>query len=228
MSYTLLNILDEVMLLSGVDTETEYVANSSDAVKRLVSIANQSAVSLAVYPWQNLRSQYSFVLDANTDYPLPDDYRAIIPDTMYINGQLWPVDFPAETGYWSYLRSSSGGEGPRYQIRLLGNRMHVYNPTSGDTVEFEYLSNYPVLNSSAVAQQRFTADADTWRLDDDLIVRDVLWRYKKLMGEPDWQIDLADFKSYENTLKGHDKSAQILMPKTSPPNVPFPYFDTWV
>jgi len=221
------SILDEVMLLSGMDTETVYATATEDAVKRLVSIANQSAATFAQYPWQALRSRYEFTMSTATTEELPDDYRAIIPDTMFVNGQAWTVDFPTDTIEWSYLVSATGGAGIRRKMRLLDGEIHIYQPTSGDTVSFEYLSIYPVLNSVGTAKQRFTADTDTWRLDDDLIIKDVLWRYKKLIGHTDWQIDLAGYKAYELAAKGHDKGAQTIVPGDAYGFTGEPYYELW-
>jgi len=221
----LLQILDEVMLLSGLGTETAYAASSDDEVKRAVSIANQAAVSIVQYPWQALRGRYEIGLTTDTEYPLPDDFRAFIPNTLFVNGQIWPADFPADTAEWSYLKSGSIGSTALTTVRLLGDELHIHSPTSGDAISFEYLSKYPVL-AGVTPQQRFTADTDTWRLDDDLILRDILWRHKKMLGMQDWQIDMADAKGYENQLRGTDKSAQTLMPghPTTPES---PYYPLW-
>lgn len=219
-------ILDEVMLLSGMDTETAYAASAQDGVKRLVSLANQATVLQAQYPWQALRSRYEFDLTTETEYTLPSDYRSFIPDTMYINGQLWPVDFPADTVRWSYLKASDVGDGAIASMRILGGKLHVLEPTSGDTVSFEYISKHPVTDSGGTAKELFTADTDLWRLDDHLLIKDVLWRYKKLLGLQDWQIDMAEFKGYEGILKGHDKAAQILRPGRELP-LGEPYYNLW-
>lgn len=225
MSLTLLQILDEVSLLSGVDTNTEYVENTTDAVRGMVSLANQSAGVLSLYPWQGLRARYSFDMTTDTSYSLPTDYRAFVPDSMYVDGQSWKVDFPTDTGEWSYLQSGSISAGAQYRMRLLGDHILINDPTSGDTVSFEYLSKYPILDTDLVAKQRFTVDTDTWRLNDQLIIMDILWRYKKLVGEGDWQVDLADFKAYELSIKGHDKGSQTLIPGEVVFDVPLSYYN---
>lgn len=227
MSLTLKQMLDEVLLLSGVDTETSYVDQGTAEVERLVSLANRSASDLALYPWQGLRSRYTFTLTTDTEYALPADYLAFIPNTMYANGEVIRADFPTETGMWSYLQASSGATGARYQMRLLDNMIQVFQPDSGQVMSFEYQSKYPVLSSGGTAKQRFTADTDTFRLDDELLIRDVLWRYKKLVGEPDWQVDLADFRKYEGYVKGQDKSAQTLQPCDGYGAYGEPYYNLW-
>jgi len=95
-------------------------------------------------------------------------------------------------------------------MRLINGKIEVFDPNDGDTVSFEYHSDYPVLSSASVAKARFTADDDTFVLDDDLLTMDIMWRYKKLLGLPDWQIDLAETTAYAKTLKGQEAGAKTI------------------
>lgn len=223
---TLLEMLDEVMLLSGMDTETAYADSTNDAVARLVTIANQAAVSIAQHEWQTLRGIYTFNMTAAETYDLPDDYKAFIPDTMFIDGSL--VNIPTDTAEWNYMKSIDGASGALWSMRLLGNVIHVHNPVSGTEVSFEYQSKYPVLDANDTPKARFTADTDTFRLDDELLIKETIWRYKKLLGLADWQIDMADAKAYERYAKGNDKGAKTLIPGGSCSPLGEPYTPLWI
>lgn len=224
---TLKEILDQVLRLSGAGTESAYAGSGDDSIERLVDIANRSATDLKKWPWQALRSRYEFTLTTATQYDLPDDFQAFIPDTMYSDNHVIPADFPTETGLWSYLQATSGGTGARYNVRWYGGNLHVYEPDSGQAVSFEYLSNNPVLDTDGTtAKTYFDADTDTFRLDDELLLRDVLWRYKKLVGIDDWQVDAADFQRYEAIKKGQDGAARTFYPSDGEV-VSDPYYNLW-
>ena len=222
---TLEEILDSVLLESGMDTESTYVGNSKDAVARLVNLANRSLANLAQWPWQALRRTWSFTLSTDTSYTLPDDFGFFVPDTMYNSNYLGPVNFPSDASDWHYLQSSSGGAGDRVRARFLGNVVEIYEPTSGDTMRVEYVSKYAVLDTGGTAKQRFTVDTDTPRINDELVTQDIIWRYKKLIGL-DYQADLLETKALEQKLHGQDGAAQTITPGQME-STSYPYYNLW-
>ena len=209
---TLKDILDSVLLESGMDTETAYVSSGKDEVLRLVNLANRAARRIATgHNWQALLLTHTFSLTTETIYDLPSDIRAFIPDTTFVDSYLFGVDMRTRPQLWHYLQVNTTGTGPRYRMRVIGDKINVYQPQSGDTISFEYLTDHPVLATNGVtSKKKFTLDTDTWRLDDDLLTMDVIWRYKKLLGL-DWQVDLTEFKSYERTVKGQEAAAKTII-----------------
>jgi hypothetical protein len=228
MSQTLKGMLDSVLLESGMDTETVYVASSDTSVQRLVNLANRSARRIAVYPWQALRKTYVFSLTDATEYDLPDDYRAFIPDTGYVTSTVNTIDMRTSPEDWGYLQSIGGSTGPTYQFRILGDKINVYGPTSGDQVRIEYLTDYPVLSATGTAKKLFTVDTDTWILDDDLLIMNIIFRYKKLLGLQDWQIDAAEYADYERVMRGQEAASKTIEPGGSVSAFSEPYTNLWV
>lgn len=229
MSLTLKEMLDNVLLESGMGTETAYAGNTQDQVLRLVSLANRSVRRLAVWPWQALRLNYSFSLTDAEEYDLPDDFRALIPDTAFAESYIHPIDMRTNPEHWAYLKASAGGTGPRYRFRILGNKIHVHAPQSGELVSFEYLTDHPVLATDGTTTKKlFTADTDTWRLDDDILQMDLIWRYKKLLGLPDWQVDHSEYKTYLRTVQGQQAGSKTIIGGDSVWPYGEPYTDLWV
>ncbi len=221
-------ILDQVQRESGLDTETEYATNSDDAVLRLVSLVNRSARVLAKFPWQAMRKTHLFTLTSATTYDLPTDFRELIPDTAFTESYYQSVDFRVDPSLWRYLQSNSGGSGPRYKFRILGGKIHVFEPNSGDQVTFEYLTDGPVVDKDDGSwKARFENDDDTWLLDDDLLIMETLWRNKKLLGLPDWQVDAADARAYLKTTLGQEAAAKTIVGMRDG-RVDEPYTDLWV
>jgi hypothetical protein len=222
---TLSEILDEVLRESGVSTETAYATSTDDAVLRMVSLANRSIQTLARYPWQALRKVWTLTLSADTSYTLPSDWRAPIADTLFSDSHVYPVAFPADEAEWSYLQASSGGTGESIKARLIGNTLQIIEPDSGSTLLMEYLANTPVYSSAAARKEKFTADDDYPVLDSDLVTQDILWRYKKLMGQ-EWQPDLMECKMLERTLRGQEAGSQTIRPGYSL-DADTPYYNLW-
>jgi len=100
---TLSEILDSVLLESGMDTETAYATSSKDEVLRLINLANRSARRIATdWKWQKLRKVYSFSLTEATTYDLPTDFRELVPDTTFMASNLEAVDMRPHPSEWRY------------------------------------------------------------------------------------------------------------------------------
>jgi hypothetical protein len=67
---------------------------------------------------------------------------------------------------------------------LINNgKLNIYPaPPSGSSVEFYYISNGVVTPSSGSAKAAFTADDDTFVLDERLLTLDCIWRWKAQKG----------------------------------------------
>lgn len=208
---TLKDILDDVMLESGLGTEVAYASSSRDEIKRLLSVANRATrYLLRLHDWQVLRKTYTFSLSTDTSYPLPTDFSSLVPDTAFADGSIDTVDMATDPGLWGYLQASTGAAGPRYRLRIIGDTIRVFDPDSGELVRFEYMSNTPIRSATGEAKQRFTADTDTCLLDDDAVVQETLWRYQRLIGLPGWQDVRAEAQAYLRTLRGQESSVKSI------------------
>ena len=226
---TLSEMLDSVLLESGMATETAYCTSSKDEVLRLVNLANRSARRIATdWKWQKLRRVFTFSLTTSTSYDLPTDFRELVADTTFSNNIVSPVDLPVHPTEWRELQTNGTGVGPTYKMRIIGGRIEVFDPQDGETVSFEYHSDHPVLaTDGTTTKARFTLDSDTFRLDDDLLMMSIIWRFKKLLGLPDWQIDLAEATAYAKTVMGQDAGAKTIYPGQMEASGE-PYTPTWI
>lgn len=203
-------IIDAMLAESGFSTSQQYARSPNPNDKQVFALACRSARELSKYKWQALRRVHELTLTEATEYDLPSDYRQMVNDTMWSKGQNRSIDTPTDDVTWSYLQSHSGSTGLRYKARILNNKINVINPTVGDVVRFEYISDYPVTDREGEYKARFDADTDLWLLDDDLLILDLQWRFKKLKGMQDWQEDKAGCETYKKSLQGSDQSAKII------------------
>lgn len=211
MSQDIKTLLNQVLGECGFVTQSAFFASTDPAVLQLCYIANATARTIRKYQWQYLVKTGTINLTTGTlTYALATDFYALVPDTMYRVGNYYPVDIPARHDYWAQLKSA-GAVGFVYECRIMGNLLNVINPTTGDSLRYEYFSTNPVIRASgSTPSDTFAADGDTWQLDDELFVRDVKWRFKREKGFDDWQVDLEDFKSYAAYKRGVDSGAQTV------------------
>lgn len=210
MSATLKQILDAVMGESGFSVPTTYVGSPNPSDSQLVYLANAAADEVREAGYQELRKQGTITLTAATSYALPSDFHAYVPDTLYVSGRIDPGLLPTSPEEWAEIRAGQDLPGDTLRARFLAGEISVINPTAGDTIQFEYVSNSPWTTSGGVAQESATADTDLWILDRRLLVMLTKWRWKKEKGLPDWNADLQLATSYANGLRGRNAGARTI------------------
>lgn len=227
---TALNVLlDSVMQECNFRAKGNYANAASQNEQQLFRLANRSVTALMEHPWQALRKEHEFTLTAATDYPLPSDYHGFIVDTFMANNRAVPVDTDTQPSIWAWLRTNTGSGGIEYRTRFWDNKIEVFEPSAGDVLRFEYWSNAPIESASAVPLRRFAADSDEWLLDDDLLIMDIVWRFKKAKGLDDWQVDRVDAEDYLKGLKRRERPAKTVHLGNEPePFFGEPYTDLWI
>lgn len=242
MPKTLKQLLDQVNDEAGFERPASYVGSDDPNIAQLVAIANRSAVILRDLRLQKLVRVATIALTGGTSVPysdmvfsyrMPSDFLSLVPDTTYQIGRIDQADFPTTPELWNYMISRSGPAGLRVRCRIEADRLFVFSPEEGETLQFEYYSKYPITGAAVGAgrltqQEQFDSDADVWNLDDPLFEMDVLWRYKRAKGIGDWQSDREDFTRYANDLKGTDAGARTISWAPCDPYPNQPYTNLWV
>jgi hypothetical protein len=240
MAKTLKQLLDQVNDEAGFEKPSSYIGSDDSNIAQLVAIAQRSGIVLRDMHLQRLVRVATIALGAGQSvgysdqvqtFALPDDFLALVPDTTYELGRIDQADFPTTPELWNYMISRSGPAGLRVRCRIENNRLFVFSPDAGQSLQFEYYSKYPI-SGQAVARldprERFESDEDVWLLDDSLFEMDVLWRYKRAKGIGDWESDRMDFMRYANQLKARDAGARTISWASGGPYPNEPYANLWV
>jgi len=231
---TLKQLLDQVNAEAGFDVPQQYFQNPDTNILQLIAIANRSAVTLRDMRLQLLIRHGSVLMENGTtafttdgriqSFNLPADYYGLVPDTTYQSGRLDNVILPSSAPVWAYLISRMGNVTLPIRCRIIQDKLMVFSPEVGQTIEFEYVSKYTIRGADNDVQllSEFTTDRDVWLLDDPLIELDIKWRYKREKGL-DWQDDYQSFVLYSNELRARDGGSRTVgWPKDYPfPNEPF-------
>lgn len=114
------------------------------------------------------------------------DFAFVANETMWDRTTRRPVFGPKMAAEWQQLKAQLM-QGPWWQYRIRGNQLlFIPPPAVGDTIYFEWISNYWVSVAPAPpavalvgAQNSYQADTDVSLLDERLITLDTVWRYKQ-------------------------------------------------
>ena len=212
MSLTAVEIMDEVMGLSGFFPSGSYAASVDQDDKLIFSLLRRAARDIAKYRWTDLvRTGRIDITEATDTYPLPDDWREFIPNSIKTDNDLRPLNFPSDFGTWSRIDSKVGPTGIQHHLQIRQGSLEVL-PSSSQayTIRFDYISNFPVLKAGTTDTliKTFVSDGDLWLLDEDLIIKGLKlkWSIEKRLDTV--SADLNDYKSYDWALKGTQAGAQ--------------------
>jgi hypothetical protein len=205
-----------------------FVGSASPDDVQMVYLANRAAAYLREKGFQRLRLRANITLTAATIYDLPSDFLEMVPDTARVNGRIDTMNLPTGAPEWAYLQASTAASNYIVKARILGDKLNVFSPSPGDVVSFEYISQFPILGADGITrQERFQADADSWLLDDDMLILETRWRFEKAKGLPDWQVTQGEAMQHRNAVMGRDNSAQTIL-SDSPEHTGEPYTNLWV
>ncbi len=178
-------MINQVLLQSGFLERGAFTGSADPDDKQMVAIANRAAYEIMNYwKWPELRT--SFQVDLNTGqnrYQLPQDYQDLVPDSAWQKDGSRPVEFPVPDGRWFMYKFSTWSDGGTLRVRKYGNEIEVHDPATGEAIQFEYISKWPIQDAQGVRKELFTADDDTFLLDDQLLILGIQahWQQAKLM-----------------------------------------------
>jgi hypothetical protein len=143
---------------------------------------------------------------------LPTDFRQYVPETAYIVGNAQRVYWPTDPSDWAVLKAGFIDPGALLVVRIIGGYLYLHEPPAGEVLTFEYQSNALFSDTTGFTfKQRITADTDVWLLDDDLLMMNFKWRWKKEKGIDDWQVDAAEWQTYVRNYMGETRGARALI-----------------
>lgn len=129
-------------------------------------------------------------------YPLPSDLEYFVQRTWWDNTYKWELLGPITAQEKQILKYGIIASGPRSKFYIRENLMFL-NPmptVSGQLFAYDYFSNYWCQSSGGTAQARWTADTDTYKLDEDCFIEGIKWRFLRAKGL-DYSQEKADYDS---------------------------------
>lgn len=195
---SLLTIIQRVAQRVNIASPSTAIGNTNREIIQLLAIANEEGDELfSRGRWQALISESTFASVATESQGAMTslagtDFSWLCADTMLNRTRNLPI-MPVDDVDWQHMKSSTV-TGPHEKFRIRGGNLIVIpTMTAGHTVAFEWVSKNWCQSSAGAGQSAWVADTDTGKLDERLMTKGVLWRWKKFKG-----LDYAqDFEEYE-------------------------------
>jgi hypothetical protein len=209
-----------------------FVVGSTDLTSQiLLRFANQAGKELMRYhDWQALIVEVSATTTAaviQTGLLPSDDY-----DRMCYNPEVWNrtdnlrYTGPTPQRVWQQLQTGVAG-GVVGWWRIIGGELNLYPaPEAGKIVAFEYISKRWARSAGGDAQSIFMADTDTTVLDEDLLVLEMVWRFRHSKGFAQYAEDMATCEREKEKAASRDRGTGRIRPESTR-NTDWPPQPSW-
>lgn len=198
MALSCLEIIQTACKRIGILAPNAAFSSTDQQIIQLVSLCEEEGQELADrYPWAALQSEATFTTVAaqlqTTLAAVTTGFNYIVNDTIWNRTLRRPVYGPNSEQEWQQKKAIQLN-GPFNSFRIISDAINFYpSPTAGQTCAFEYITRNWVTTSTAGASSVWTNDADTPKINDQLIILGLIWRWKQAK-----KLDYAeDFAKYE-------------------------------
>ena len=197
----------------GIQAPDAVFSSVNQEIVQMRTLLNQEGKELnRRVDWQSLMMETSFtsVAQETQTSAVPADFDHYIADTMFDRTENRKIAGPLNSYEWQREKSGPVYTSVYHAFRIRGNNILITpNPTAGNSIYYEYISNKWAEDSSGTDKVRFTADDDVSRLDEEIMTLGVIWRFQKAKG-----LDYSEsFRSYELMIQqvaARDESAPVL------------------
>lgn len=178
---------------------------------------------VAIHDWQTLNKEQTFTSDGTGEYTrasifVDGDFERYVNDTDWDRSNRRKMAL-VTAPEWQQLKSSVvSSVGIVRYYRERGNSVFITPDATGDTIVFEYISNYWITDTTgATSKGAFTVDSDLVKFPEFLMELGLKYRLKAGDGLP----SVAEFEDYtieRDRLIASETPKRIIGPKYTPTN----------
>lgn len=204
-----LTLLQSVCYEANLPAPSSGLASSTDpAVLQLIHLFYSVGRDLLQQKcWPQLKRVHTVTCTSgDTAYALPSDYYCSVLDAAWDTTNKWKMGGPLSDSQFNELLYGYAITQNRKSYRIFGrpgtDQIQINpDPSTGDVLSFEYLSDAWIATASYAAwQTTITADTNLTAFDDDLMIAGIKF---KLYREKGWQ-----YQPYEQEFKNQIDKAQ--------------------
>ena len=195
---------------------TTIIDNTNAEALELLRLATKVNRTLAAcFPWQILRKETTFtsVATETQTSALASDFDRFVPETfwnrtdkIFVSGPITPVE-------WHSLKALSYDDTQHPKMMLRADTMLIV-PTlaASKTLAWEYITNKIVdITATGTPKTDFTIDTDIPLVNDELIIRGMIWEWLSAEGLPN-EMAAESYESYFNYKTKNDQpNARVLI-----------------
>jgi hypothetical protein len=214
---SLLEICKEVSRRTGLTVLTSIVGNiNNPQAVSYFGLAKEELKDIRTFhEWEQLRKEHTFITtatEAQTD-GLASDIDRVVPNTFWNRTERNQIHGPINPREWQRIQATITNP-TLDQFTIRDGVMYVTpTPDAGETWAYEYLSKNLVEDEEGNEKETFTLDTDIPKLDCEIIIRGLIWRYRNSKGlsyaqqYQDWRTYLLQTISQQ---KGGNENLNLL------------------
>lgn len=216
----LLDICQEAASQLGLRQPSIVVGSTDLTAQILFRFANQSGRELAKYhDWQALIIEALVTATASTvqtgALPAADFDRMIYNVEMWNRTTSQRYTGPTPQRYWARAQIN-GVNGLGGAWRLIGGQLNILPaPAANDIIAFEYISKRWARSSGGLAQSSYMADTDTTVLDENLLILEMVWRFRHSRGFAQYAEDMATSEREKEKAASSDRGTGRVRPENT-------------
>nr|DAF83381.1 MAG TPA: head to tail adaptor [Caudoviricetes sp.]DAK00509.1 MAG TPA: head to tail adaptor [Caudoviricetes sp.] len=210
------NVLREVCAAVGLSTPTAFFSAASSTIRKwqqLQLLTNEAARMIAGgFDWQGLRKVAQLAGDGSAEgFALPADFGRMLK-----SANVWSSRYRRDMTHIvdsdDWLSFEFITLAPHHGAwTLYSGQMHVQPVmASGDKVKFFYVSNQIARAGDGTLKAAFTADEDSFLVDERLLRLAIVYLWKQMQGQ-DFAAELADYEiAFDQATSGDGGSKPVL------------------
>lgn len=185
---TILSVVQNVALAVGIEYPDSVFSSDDRTMLEMQRVVNDVAIRIRdiEFDWQALQAISTTTGNAADEaFDLPTDYfRMTLVGNLWSSRWSWGINKVPSIDEWLEMQAvpyvSVSGDWIIY-----GDQLHVLPVmASGETARFTYIRNTIVRQSGGALATSFTADTDSFVLNERLLELGVIWQWKARKGVP--------------------------------------------
>lgn len=209
---TLISVCKEVAKVIALDVPDVIASSTDREAVELMALANEMAGRIAAgYDWQKLAAIHTITGDGTTTaFDMPSDFSR-----MLVKSQVWSSSLETALSPITDLDRWLELDVQDFDFvvnawTIYGGQMHIKPALSdGITAQFFYQKNTIIAPSSGSAKTEFTADDDTFSIDERLLKLAMIWQWRANKGLP-YAEDMVNYETHLSRLVLRDRGSKML------------------
>ncbi|MEZ5781820.1 MAG: hypothetical protein R3D70_09345 [Rhizobiaceae bacterium] len=210
----IIDVAKNAATLIGIGAVTQVFGSTNTTMLQFQACINRSAETIRdEFDWQSLQKMETITGDGvEEDFALPVDYQRMLADA-----DVWPTGSPNNpmtriltSSQWLQA-SIQAFQNPYGEWCIFGDRMHLRPVVPvGETAKYMYVSNWIVRPTAGNNKPLFTADTDTFVLNERLLELCIVWNWKAGKNQA-YSKELQDYETMLNRLIDKDRGAKPIL-----------------
>lgn len=216
MTMTLLQVVQEFCDREGLSSPSIVMASPDDTIRQIRAILNEvvTAVTGKGNAWDKLKKEATFVttaveLQGTMDTLAPYGFKRLILGSAFNRTMRVQLFGPRGSADWQ-ANEALPNPGPYNTYRIWQGNFYLQPaPTAGQTIAFEYASDWAIQADDGTWKKRFTADDDVFALNEDLLLMGLSWKWRRKKGFAYAQ-EFDDFENFVAQELGNEPSKSAI------------------